>query len=237
MRAVFSVDIPFNSKGSFPTNDEFLSKIRAYGWDDMKIKDLPETEKVSKYKELAADLWEHMPEIRIQEKDYVIFYGVFQDNLTKFVITRMTEGQATFRILHPNLVQLIQSTEKLIRRLVREQDGSQSAFQISNQSVIIFERGFDSVFIKGHAVTNAFLETMNTERFNLLLSIMSFLLAVPIFLTLYFISGQNYILTGTLERLTTTLLATLIIGMIGFLQSYTKIRSKVIHWSIETEIE
>lgn len=239
MRAVFSVEIPRSMSGGFPTNDEFLNKIRAYGWEDIKLKDLPEPERSQGYKKLAEQLWEMMPEVPNAEKDYVIFYGVLPDIQTRFVITRITEGQATFRILHSNLAQLKLSIKKMIRRLMESELFGEPSFRIINRSVRIYERGLDTILIRGRVITSPLEEAWRVDKRNILLFVAAFVLAIPSFVSLVWInSSTNRILGGTLERLTTTLLAVMLVGVMGFLQTYMEVRaSGLIHWSIPDDLE
>ncbi len=235
MRAVFTVQIPPTSIDKYPTNEEFLSRIRALGWEDVKIKEFSEDSKLEWYKNHAQALWENMPEIAGDEQDYVIFYGVLQGDQTKFIITRVTEGEATFRLLHPNLDRLQASTKYLIRRLI-ESVGNLPPLNISNQRISIYERGFDEIIIQGRVVPNALSEAWRVDKKNILLTVGAFLLTVPSFLAIslgWIDITSNPILGGTFERASTAFLTTTIVSFIGFLQTYFEIIGiKIIDWAV-----
>ncbi len=238
MRAVFTVQISAVSVDKYPTNEEFLSRIRALGWEDVKVKELSEEDKLKWYEEHAEKLWENMPEIAADERDYVIFYGVLQDNQAKFIITRVTEGQATFRLLHPNLDRLQASTIGMVKKLI-ESVGNLQPIRISNQRISIYERGYDEIIIQGRVVPNALAEAWRVDKRNILLAIGAFLLTVPTFAGLIWVNSQtNQILGGTLERASTAFLTTFIVSVIGFLQTYLQIRNiKIVDWVVASNSE
>lgn len=238
MRAVFTVHIPAVSNEKYPNNEEFLSRIRTFGWDDVKVKELPENEREKWYMDHAKELWENMPEIANNEKEYVIFYGAIPDNQTKFIITRVTEGQATFRLLHTNLDRLQASTKDMIKRLIEGQ-GNLPPLKISNQRISIYERGYDDIIIQGRVVPSPFWEAWRVDKRNLLLTLGAFLFAVPIFITLIWVNSQtNRIIGGTLERASTAFLTTMIVSFIGFIQTYLQVRStKLIDWVVAASTE
>lgn len=237
MRAVFSVNIPPKPDGSFPSNEEFLSIIQAYGWEDRKLREMPNSEKEKRFRELAQQLLPDMPEISREEFEYLIFSGILQDNQTKFIITRVVDSQVTFRLHHPSLDRLTASVNAIITRLLKQQNDKQP-FEISNQRVSIYERGFDEIIIVGRVIPNALQETWRIDKRNILLVLIALILLVPVGISLTVLpsSANVLILLGTLERLTTALLVTAIIGAIGFIQTYFEIKShKFIDWGISRQ--
>jgi hypothetical protein len=233
MRAVFTVSIPQVSTEKYPTNEEFLSRIRALGWENIKVREMSDEEKNVWYQTEAATLWDEMPEIAAQEKEYVIFFGLLQDNQTRFIITRVTDGQATFRLIHRNLDRLQSSTVKMVRQLI-EPHGNLPGLSISNYRISIYERKHDDIIIQGRVVPNALAEAWRVDSKNILLAIGALLLAVPSFIALIWInSSTNQIIGGTLERASTAFLTTMIVSVIGFIQTYLQIRNiKVIDWAV-----
>ncbi len=233
MRAVFTVEIDATGINTYPTDSDFLTRIRAFGWEEMGIKGLPEEERKQKYQERAEELWKEMPEVANEEKPFVIFYGILQDNRTKFVITRMNDSEATFRLLHISLGRLQQSTSKIINSIIKSHANSKG-LTISQNRVLIYERGHEEVLITGRVIPNAFKELWVADKKNVLIALVSFLVAVPSFIGLqYFNSSNNLILGGTLERLSTGFLTTIIVSGINLLQTYFQIREeKTIDWKV-----
>lgn len=236
MRAVFTVEVPAVSIDRFSTNEEFLSRIRSHGWEEMKNRDLSPEERETRYIQQADTLWSSMPEIAAREKEYVIFYGLLQDNQTQFIVTRVVEGQATFRLLQSNLEKLQASTTSVIRRLTTTQ-GNQPGVKIRYERIAIYEKGDDEIIIEGRVIPNALLEAWKTDKRNILLAVSGLLLTVPSILFLFFIDpAVNRIIGGTLERLSTAFITTTIVSAIGFLQTFLQIRGvKLINWAVASE--
>lgn len=235
MRAVFTVDIPLID-GKYPDNEYFLERLRANGWEDMSFLSLKPEEKLERYKAHASQLFSEMPELAAEEKDYVIFFGVLQDTQTKFIVTRRILGQATFRLLHPVLGKLQPSTEKMVRQLISPIHHDKP-LPVSYQSIVIYERGFDDVIIKGRVIPAPFREAWRVNKKDAFLIIGSFLLLVPtIIAQLYVDTNQHRVIGGNLERLSTVLVTTMIVSLLGFLQTYVDIRKKkIIAWTVGFE--
>jgi hypothetical protein len=233
MRSVFTVLIPPVGTNNYPTDTEFLTRIRSLGWENTRAKEKSEEELKEWYKTKAAEIWNQMPEIAMAEKEYVIFFGDLQDNQTKFIITREVEGQATFRLLQTNLDKLQSSTVYMVKTL-RKPIGSLLPLEISNQRVSIYERGHDEIIIQGRVISNAFDETWRVDKKNILLAIGALLLSIPLFTTLIWVNSKtNQIIGGTLERASTAFLTTFIVSLIGFIQTFLEVRStKVVDWVV-----
>jgi hypothetical protein len=233
MRSVFTVQIPPISTDRYPTDDEFLSRIRALGWENTKAKEKADDELKNWYTQKAAEIWDQMPEIAIAEKEYVIFYGELQDTQTKFIITRLVEGQATFRLLQKNLDRLQASTVYMIKTL-RKSIGSLPPIEISNQKVSIYERGYDEIIIQGRVVTSTLAETWRVDKKNVLLAIGAFFLALSFLIAIIWInSTTNQIIGGTLERASTAFLTTFVVSIIGFVQTYLEVHNiKIVDWVV-----
>lgn len=233
MRAVFTVQIPAVSAEKYPSDEEFLSRLRVLGWDYTHIKDLAEDERKKWYFEEASALWEQMPEIANDEKNFVIFYGKLPDNHTKFIVTRLTDGQATFRLLHPHLDRLQASTYYMIEELIKPSSNI-TPLQVRNRRISIYEIGHNEIIIKGRVIESTLQETVRTDRKNMLIALGALLISIPCFIALIWINSQtNRIVGGTLERVSTAFLTTFIVSAIGFLQTYLEIRKhKLIDWQV-----
>jgi hypothetical protein len=233
MRAVFTVEIPASGIDSYPNHKEFLALVRAFGWEDMKIKNLSDEEKEAKYREYAEDLWKEMPEVADEEKPFVIFYGILQDNRTKFVITRMNESQATFRLLHTNLGRLQQSTTKLIRSIVRSHANAKG-LEISQNRITIYERGHEETLIVGRVIPDAARELWVADRKNILLVAGSLIFLLISIILIRFVNSQNSPIWGSaLERLATGFVTSAVVAGIGLVQTYVEIKEeKLIDWKV-----
>ncbi len=234
MRSVFTIDLPVNNEGIYSDNHEVLKLLRSFGWEPAGIRDLgnDETAKEQKYKESAEVLFRDMPEIAVEEKDYVIFFGFLADTQTKFAVTRTVEGQITFRLLHPVLPRLQSSTRKMVRKIIASRL-SDKQLEISNQSIVIYERGFDHIILSGRVIPSAVRETIRTDRKDMLLFVGPLLFLVPLAAGLVLVNPATHrLLGGTLERMSTALLTTSLVSLLGLIQNYYEIRrNRLIAWT------
>ncbi|MCI0563769.1 MAG: hypothetical protein MN733_35290 [Nitrososphaera sp.] len=236
MRSVFTIDLPLNTSNEgdpYPDNTKILSIVRSFGWEPLEIRALEdESAKQRRYKELAEKLFQDMPEIAVEEKDDVVFYGYLADDQTKFVITRRVEGQITFRLLHPVLPRLQASTKKMIKKILDSHMGN-----ISNQTVVLYERGFDHIILNGRVIPRPLRETIRTDRKDVLLLtvpvvLLTFLLAILLVANL----STFPLIQGTVERLSTALITTALVSMVGLIQTYWEIsRNRLISWNFVSE--
>jgi len=238
MRSVFTVNIPSNESGEYPSNTEILHRIRSFGWEPIEIQRMNEDEaaKEVRYKELADKLFNEMPEIAKEEKESVIFFGYLADDQTKFVITRSVEGQITFRLLHPVLPRLQSSTTKMVKKLISCTINKRQ-LEISNQTVVIYERGFDHIIISGRVIPNPVREALRTDRKNVLLATGPLILAVPVMFGLLVVNSDNSpLLGGTMERFSTALLTTSLVSALSLFQTYYEIRrERLISWAFTSD--
>ena len=92
-----------------------------------------EEEKAAHYCELAAPLFQDVPDTAAAKPEHCIFYGYFSDDFTRFVVIKLVAGQVIFRLSNPALTQLQNSTTKLIKYLIcQEIDGR--PLTVSNQT-------------------------------------------------------------------------------------------------------
>lgn len=120
MRVVFTITLPCAEDGSFPDDETVLALLRSFGWEHREISRLAnERERLQKYYEEAAKLFEEMPVVANKEKGDVVFYGTVQDDQTHFVITRRVEGQITCRLSQPALNRLQGSVVKMVKQILR----------------------------------------------------------------------------------------------------------------------
>ena len=233
MRAVFTIDIPSVGHGKFPSNQDIVTELRQHGWEFVGTSSLDEDQRVNRYKELSDRLMKVMPEVRAaEEAEHVIYYGELQDEKTKFIVTRVVDGQMTFRLLHPNLAKLERSTERVIRKLLTTAIG-EGRLHVSNNSVVVYERGHEDIIIQGHVISRPFREAISANRKDVLLILGSFLILVPNVVGLFLIPvDQHRILGGTLERLSTALATTIIVSGLGYFQTYYELRiHETVKWT------
>jgi hypothetical protein len=239
MRAVFTVDIPVDREGHFSADKEVLDLVRSFGWEPIEVRKYGDDEaaKQIRYKEMADELFTQMPEIANEEKDNAIFFGYIADDQTKFVITRRVEGQITFRLLHPNLPRLQSSTEKAVKKILNAPFVGTKSLRVSNQSVVIYERGFEHIILSGRVIPSPFRETFRSDRKDLILFIFPLIIDVPLMLTLPFVDATAHrLISGTLERSSTALLTTSLVSALGLLQTYLEInRNHIIAWNFTND--
>lgn len=200
------------------------------------MKETPESDRSTWYREQADSLWESMPEIAGHEKEYVIFCGVLPANHTRLIITRIVEGRATFRLLHERLDKLQGATTALVKDLL-DANGNLPHLGISYEQISIYERGFDHIIIHGRVIPNVAREAWRVDKRNVLLAAGGLFFAIPCLVALLWLnSTTNAIVGGTLERASTAFLTTTIVSLIGFLQTYLDVRSaKLIDWTVATK--
>ena len=68
-------------------------------------------------------MFNEMPEVAKDEKSDVVFFGKINANQTKFVVTRSTDAELTYRLLQPELPQLIKATEALVSVVEKHSHG------------------------------------------------------------------------------------------------------------------
>lgn len=236
MRSVFTVEIPQNDEGiKYPDTSEIINYIRAFGWEPVEVRSLEnDIEKGKRYKVLAEQLFKDMPEIANEEKNDVIFFGYLSDDQTKFVITRRVEGQITFRLLHPDLPRLQLSSARMIKKIINSRFNNKP-LGISNQSIVIYERGFDRIILNGRVIPNAGKETYRVNKKDTLLFLIPialFAITIPVIQFINSFSSPNQLVLGTLERFNTALLTTSVVSFLGLVQTFLEIRNnRLIAWN------
>jgi len=232
MRAVFTVDLPLNHEKKYPDNLQIVELMRSFGWEPIDICNLEdEAAKGKKYQELGEPLFQHMPATAVAKTDDVIFCGYLSDDYTRFIIIRLVSGQITFRLNNMVLARLQMSTEKIVRKLLQARLNG-GLFQVSNQTVVIYEQGNDYVVLNGRVIPDPLRETLRMDKKSVLLAIVS--LVIFIFLA-FIITGlgpvNHAFLEGTLERLSTALLTTALISSLSLGETYLEIyRNRIIVW-------
>jgi len=200
----------------------------------------------SHYKRLAVPLFADMPEVAAAEGHYVTFLGYISDDQTLFVITSMVPGQITFRLLHRELPRLQASTEKMLRKVLSSRLGDTHGWfsrgrpmHVSNPIITVYERKFDHVIVTGRAITNAFAETLRSNRKDVTLFLVPLLLVVPvIYLLLTHASGAPSISLGDilLRQGSTALLTTSLVSALGLLTTWREIkRHRLIEWTVAVD--
>jgi hypothetical protein len=240
MRAIFTVTLPKKNATEYQSDDDFLSFLRSEGLDDPKIMPLKKEKQIENYERSAQKLWEQMPEVAKEEKEYLIFCGFLQDNQTYFLITRRNVGYAKFRLLNPNLDKLQDNTEMLIKGLVRKDSNKNPNYEITNNSIEILEKNENHVIIQGRVITNSWKEAKLKNTKNYLISFTTFLLfllfLILMFLLKYLDAKDNFFYT-TFERLDTVALTTCIVSAFDFWTTYKQIKEhKIVAWTVSTEI-
>ena len=233
MRAVFTVDLPTNDEGKYPTDLELIQLLRTFGWEPIEVCQTEgEDHKLQKCRELSEVLFRDMPENSASRTEHVIFFGYLADDYTRFVVLKLVEGQVTFRLENTELSRLQTSAGKVIRKVIHARLYGKP-LHVSNQSVVVYERGNDYLLFNGRVIPNALEETLRSDRKSLLLTIIPLLIFIVISATVMLgVSAQNFgFVGGTLERLSTALITTALVSGLSLLETYLEIyRNRIIVW-------
>jgi hypothetical protein len=172
-----------------------------------------------------------MPATAVAKTDDVIFCGYLSDDYTRFVIIRLVNGQITFRLTNTVLIRLQKSTEKIVRKLLQAQLNGRS-FQVSNQSVVIYEQGNDYVVMSGRVIPSPLSETLRKDKKSVLLIVVPLLIFSFLASIVNGLDLSNYTFTaGTMERMSTALLTTALVSSLSLCETYLEIyRNRIIVW-------
>jgi hypothetical protein len=191
------------------------------------------------YARLAIELFDDMPEVAAAEQDAVIFTGYIQSFQVLFVVTRLVDAYATFRLLHQDFNKLRLASEMMISKILsaRINDGPLLS---ENPTVNIYERGHDHVIMKGRVITRPALEALRSDLKDSLLFVVPLILFIP---TVYVVlqypevspnPGGPVVASfwkGMLERLSTALITTSLVSLLGLTQTWWEIRNgRIIDW-------
>ncbi len=232
MRAVFTVDLPLNHEKKYPDNLQIVELMRSFGWEPIDICNLEdEAAKGKKYQELGEPLFQNMPATAVAKTDDVIFCGYLSDDYTRFIIIRLVNGQITFRLTNTVLTRLQTSTEKIVRKLLHARLNG-GLFNVSNQTVVIYEQGNDYVVLSGRVIPDPLRETLRKDRKSTLLVI------IPLIIFAFLASivnsidmGGHTFTAGTMERMSTALLTTALVSSLNLCETYLEIyRNRIIVW-------
>jgi len=238
MRSKFIVQIPHNSKGEFPTDEEVRVTIRSYGWEPADIASTTsEVEKVTLYKTKADKLFTEgvMPEVAHEEKDYVIFFGQIASDQTKFIVTRSVSGLITYRLLQEELHQLISATEKLVRNVISKSVFSLKGVSVSieNNNILVYEKGHNHVILEGRVVENTFVETIKTNPKDALVMFL-----VVIFGTISFsvhnASENNLVTPDQMDKISLSVIAVALVSLVGIVLTFVNIKkNRIVSWNLK----
>jgi hypothetical protein len=209
--------------------------LRSFGWEPVEICELEdEAAKLEKCRELGQYLFKDLPATAASRTEHVLFYGYLADDYTRFIALKLVKGQITFRMANDTLGRLQMSTGKLIKKILNT-PLNDKAVNISNNQVVIYERGNDYVVLSGRVVPQPLAETLRSDRKSALLTVIPLILAILI-LAFGFgfmgITAQNNGLLGvSLGRLLTALLTTALVSLLGLIDTYVEIyRNKIVIW-------
>lgn len=229
MRAKFVVEVPAASSNSFPTNEDFESRLislglgeqgRAQAWDD----------RVKKYLDEADVVWDQFPEVAQSERDYVVFFARLPYH-GRLIVTRYDEGYAVFRVLNEDLAKLESGTERLVRALTSK-SAALPGLVVVDDEIEIYERGYDRVLIRGHVISSPLKETVRRHGGNVVTLTVTGIAALVTILLLNIPSLlPGGIAVGTVERFSTAMLATFFVTAATLAQVWFSLkRKKQIDW-------
>lgn len=205
-----------------------------------------DSERNENYARLAVELFDDMPEVAAAEQDAVIFTGYVQSFQVLFVVTRLVDAYATFRLLHQDFHKLRLATEMMISKILKVQINDGPMLN-ENPTVNIYERGHDHVILKGRVITQPLLESIRSDLKDTLLFIVPLILFIP---TVYAVFRYPDVLPqngvpatasfwkGMLERLSTALITTSLVSFLGIVQTWWQIRSgRIIDWEFRKKAD
>lgn len=249
MRAIFTVSLNRKAHGSLASTSDFLSSIKAQGWEDLKlVAEKPADNSPSDaapektYADAVEPLWELMPETAAtDEREYLIYYFKLQDTLTDVVLTQRNTGSVKFRLINPNLEKLLEACELLIRQLTKPTDTRDPAYTIRSRRVEVLEKGDIHEIIEGRVIVDHFAEARSLNGKNFWLSIVTGVAFVVLTGLLFFLKwwGLNPLSVwfGAIERLTTVAITSSVISGFDFAQTYRQLkRHKIVAWKVSTDL-
>lgn len=80
-----------------------------------------------------------------------------------FIVTRSVSGEITYRLLQPELQQLTDATEKLVKNVISKSLFGANVWHIINQKILIYEKSHNHVILEGRVVERPFVETIRTN--------------------------------------------------------------------------
>jgi hypothetical protein len=249
MRAVFTVSLrPSTQEGQprYPSNDDIVTLLRGFGWETSDLHDVEPSERPARYEREATRILSEMPELADDGKEphlptemerrHIIFWGFFAaaDEQTEFLVTRPSESQVNFRLLHKQLPNLQRSTLRAVRRLRATKLGGQK-LDIANRSVLVYERGFNHVVIRGRVRGNSLREAVSANAREFFLFVVAAVVVVPLWLLAGGADRANDPLwTGTWDRLSTVAVTTAVVSLLGFLTTvWDMARHRVVFWDVD----
>jgi hypothetical protein len=239
MRSVTTFEIPTKAGTSFPTDQEFLVRISSIGLTDPS-KTIANFKTIADAKNSSGQsIWDLMPEVAKEEKDFLIFCGDLPSSQTKIIITRQIPAEAKIRLINPKLDKLQQATEDIVKRLTKS-ILTESPLKVVNNEVEILEHKETYQIIEGRVINSAFKEAIkeNGKHFYISTTALTILLLTGI--ALLIMSRQGYdkfpVLFPLVERIFTVAMTTFIVSGFDFYHTYRNItQAKTIAWTVSTE--
>jgi len=236
MRAVFTIKIPIISVDAdsqqrkvFMTRLQFVSKIAELGWETSELSQLNDGEKLERYKQIASDVFTDtiMPELAAEEKSELVFVGKIQAYQTKLYVTMPTINQATIRLLHENLGNLLRASEMAVKMIVSV------GFQIVDNEILVFEKAHDNVIVHGRHIAKPWKETRKIAKKESFTGYTAVLLTILSLTGLVVIPQTNTVIHGTLERFSTAMITTFVISLLSILHTFWNIRRTLpVRWNV-----
>ena len=256
MRSVFSVRLPsrptrtppaapgavrveadgVRESEEYPTDDEIRRCFRVFGWEPIALRPTggPETDGTV-YRRAAAALFDQMPELPVDERDAVIFFGYLSDTQTRFMVTRTVPGSITCRLLQEDLPRLKVSTERMVRRLLSTRFFDRQV-GITHNRIVVYERNSENILITGRSIPGPWREAWVSGAKDRLITIVCLVLLLPVTLLLWYVPPASHVLYGSLERLSTALIAAAIVSAVSLYHAYLNIRrTQIVIWSIRED--
>ncbi len=238
MRSVTTFSIPTKAGTSYPTDQEFLVRISSLGLADTN-KTIDDYKKKADTKNTSGQcIWDLMPEVAKEEKEFLIFCGDIPSTQSKIIITRQIPAEAKIRIINPKLDRLQQATEDIVKKLTKS-ILSEAPLTVINNEVEILEHKETYQIIEGQVISSAFKEAVKENGKHFYISTTAFTILILTGIGLFIMARQGHenfsILFPLIERVFTVALTTFIVSGFDFWHTYKNIaQAKTIAWTVST---
>lgn len=250
MHAAFTVELPANVSGQYPSTAEVVEFLRSFGWELAVYQNLDGAQiaRVDQHRKLASKLLKEMPEAAPSELEYIIFFGYQHDNQIPFIVSRMVPSQITFRLISNDLAILQTSMERIVKKVISSRI-KQQHLDVSND-IMIYEPTLASqqksssyisepyrakVMIIGRIIPSVFVETRRRARKDFVVAGFSIIMLIFLAQMIFFNINISWV-NAVMEELfivAFTLLGASVISIIqSYLETYIDVRQNhLVIWS------
>lgn len=234
MRAIFTINLA-SDQGKFPDTNLLIEIFQAFGWEPIGVQQRSHDSegKLALYDEFAQPILDTFPpdEASVQ-RGLILFVGYLAEEQTSFIVTRISEGQITFRFVQPSLSKLHRALEKVISKLVNS-GGRNQFLRSSINRIEILESGSTDVVLFGRIITNVWREVLRRDKYGVPLLFVFLMLSVLILSFSKISALPDYLSQETLLGFGGGALIGVVFSVSNMLSSYREIRHQVVVWLLD----